>query len=425
MSRVNLFVNDGSLVKSVKTLLSLNGKLDKSLKIQKSAAGFIIPTLYESLDQLDNEIRNNNKIRPQLVERVVKDVETSNVIENAVLKYFKGIKISSQESNILLSKIPKKYTIYPPLLLINNQDTFESQEWEAHFRLYPSEEFYKQLLANFPQITHIAINKPIIEQDVMRRPFNISPLFGDFGPEPTSEMFDNPTEKDFEDAFWCTVVQNGIYQTWAPRYTMFSRGNIKEKARVLSFKDVKNTTVVDMYAGIGYFTLSYLKLGAKVFCFEINPWSIQGLIRGVAKNGFSYKVVSRNEEIEWDDSVQCWIFNESNEFVNERLCQTNQHFNISHVNMGLLPSSRQSWQHTLTLVNTFSTTNTTIHIHENESVDNLPTFMNLTAVELTNLALDDKTEHNMNVFPLHLEKIKTFAPGIWHICADFKLEIKN
>lgn len=422
MGFVVLYVVDGSIMKQVKTHLTEKGKLNKSQKIKKTEDGFVVSTLYESLDQLDSEILENEAIRPKLVERSIVVENNVDKIELAVSKYLKGLDISQDKSQILLSKIPKKYTLYPPLLLINNQDTFESKEWNQHFETYSCKEFYEQLLAQFPKITHIAINKPIIEQDVMRRPFNISPLFGDFGPEPDSQMFDHPTVEDFENAFWCTVVQNGIFQTWAPRYTMFSRGNIKEKARILGFKEVKGTDVVDMYAGIGYFTLSYLKLGARVFCFEINPWSIQGLIRGVEKNGFTYKVVSKEEEIEWDESVQCWIFNESNEFAIERLKQTKKtSFELSHVNMGLLPSSRQSWSTTLTIIDSYSSTPTNIHIHENESIGNLPTFLDTIASELPSLELVGGSSNRLKVTPLHLEKIKTFAPGVWHICADFHI----
>lgn len=422
MGLVELCVVDGSLVKQVKTFLTEKDKLDKSQKIRRTDDGFVISTLYGSLDEIDVELLENEAIRHQLVERSISLDNHVDKIELTVAKHLNTKEISQDQAHVLLSKIPKKYTLYPPLLLINNQDTFESPEWETHFKSYSSEEFYTELLQQFPKITHIAINKPIIEQDIMRRPFNISPLFGDFGPEPDNQMFDQPNEKDFQNAFWCTVVQNGIFQSWAPRYTMFSRGNIKEKARILGFKNVKGTDVVDMYAGIGYFTLSYLKLGARVFCFEINPWSIQGLIKGVEKNGFSYKVVSKDESIEWDENVQCWIFNESNEFAMERLRQTGKtKFNFSHVNMGLLPSSRQSWNTTLSIIDQYSNRPTIIHIHENEAIENLPSLLDTIASELQNLDLIGGSPNRLKVAPQHLEKIKTFAPGVWHICADFEI----
>ncbi|KAK6858721.1 S-adenosyl-L-methionine-dependent methyltransferase [Apiospora arundinis] len=83
---------------------------------------------------------------------------------------------------------------------------------------------------------------------------------------------------------------------------MFRRGNIKEKARVLSFHEptdpslhhramslgeLCNKWAVDMYAGIGYFVFSYAELGMRVLCWELNPWSVEGLRRGALANGWS------------------------------------------------------------------------------------------------------------------------------------------
>ncbi|CCH42037.1 tRNA wybutosine-synthesizing protein [Wickerhamomyces ciferrii] len=422
VKKVLVVVEDGSLVKKVKNILDNHGKLDKSQKISKKNGEFIIPTTYESINEIELELEG--VIRYETVE-TKGEYENNHSLSQVIIQYLQIQKISPQTIENLISKIPKKYTLYPPLLLINNQDTFDSIEWKEALNIINQDEFFQLVLKQFPQITHIAINKPIIEQDIMRRPFNISPIYGDFGPDPTDQMFDSPTQSDFDQAFWCTVVQNGIFQSWAPRYTMFSRGNIKEKARILNnFKDVQGTSVIDMYAGIGYFTLSYLKLGAsRVFCFELNPWSIQGLIKGVSQNGFTYRVVGKDEVVEFDPNVKCWIFNESNEQALERLRQFGIKHNLSHINLGLLPSSRQSWDHTLTLINKFSNRHrdlgTSIHIHENISDEDLSTFMDSTAKELGQLPLIDKSPNQLEIFPLHLEKIKTFAPGVWHICADF------
>ncbi|KAF8001153.1 hypothetical protein HF325_004942 [Metschnikowia pulcherrima] len=162
--------------------------------------------------------------------------------------------------------------------------SFDLEIWTSAFECQINKaHFFKSIAKAFTgKFTHFAINKPIIEDDVMRRPFNLIPLWGDFGPEPTPDLYSNPSESDLRNAFWCNAVQNGIRQTWAPRYTMFSRGNIKEKKRILdSYTSLHGKTVLDMYAGIGYFTLSYLSNGATVFCWEINPWSIEGLVRGL------------------------------------------------------------------------------------------------------------------------------------------------
>ncbi|RJE20852.1 tRNA wybutosine-synthesizing protein [Aspergillus sclerotialis] len=134
-------------------------------------------------------------------------------------------------------------------------------------------------------VTQIAINAPIAATDAsggknrMRSPVGLVPLYGNFGPTPLAaaaagedEESKQPSEPDFNRAFWVRTVQNqGIVQIWAPLYTMFSRGNVTEKARILGQggrfdgldektglrgETVGEISVVDMYAGIGYFVFS-------------------------------------------------------------------------------------------------------------------------------------------------------------------------
>lgn len=77
--------------------------------------------------------------------------------------------------------------------------------------------------------THVAENAPIAdENDILRLPSKILPLY----PVPDTTCMNQSA--DF-DNLWVQTTQNGIRQTWAPGHTMFSRGNIKEKARVLEF----------------------------------------------------------------------------------------------------------------------------------------------------------------------------------------------
>ena len=66
---------------------------------------------------------------------------------------------------------------------------------------------------------------------------------------------------------------------------MFSWGNITEKLRIASF-DCSNETVIDLFAGIGYFTLVYLiKAKAKqVIACEWNPASVESLKNNLKLN---------------------------------------------------------------------------------------------------------------------------------------------
>ncbi|KAL8675356.1 MAG: hypothetical protein Q9224_007471, partial [Gallowayella concinna] len=185
-------------------------------------------------------------------------------------------------------------------------------------------------IAEHLKVTHIAINEPIPplqanehEENISRAPINFTPLHGDFGPEICSSP---PTEEDFTKAFWVTAKQNGIFQTWAPRWTMFSRGNITEKARLITLPSVaqaveqgkadgRRCAAVDLYAGIGYFAFSYLKAGvSKVLCWDINPWSIEGLRRGATANKWSTAVYNEHEPVDafGVEDVELLVFLETN-----------------------------------------------------------------------------------------------------------------
>ena len=73
---------------------------------------------------------------------------------------------------------------------------------------------------------------------------------------------------------------------------MFSSGNVAERMRVASLP-ARGETVVDMFAGIGYFTLPLaVHAGAaRVVALEKNPLAFRYLVENVALNGVSGVVV--------------------------------------------------------------------------------------------------------------------------------------
>jgi tRNA wybutosine-synthesizing protein 2 len=207
--------------------------------------------------------------------------------------------------------------VYPPLLLLP-ATTFTSPEWKHYLSSIPTDDLYSIFTSTF-NCTHMALSAPI-QLDPLRSP-HITPLVGYF-----SDL-------------WVTTTQNGIKQTWAPLHTMFSRGNITEKARVLGFRDVRGEQVADLFVGIGYFAFSYLSAGAKrVWGWDLNSWSVQGLIRGTPLNG--WKCVTGGDPRE-EDSAQVVVFNEDNVHAAERL--RSRGIRVRHVNLGLLPSSEIAW----------------------------------------------------------------------------------
>lgn len=312
----------------------------------------------------------------------------------------------------LLETCPRTWTIYKPMVLFAAK-SFSSESW-LEFLSRQGPRFFAHILEDklFMGCTHVGINQPIRDDDVMRRPFSIIPAYGDFGPDPTPEMYNLPTKSDFEQAFWCSTVQNGIHQVWAPRYTMFSRGNIKEKKRVLQFECRNGDLVVDMYAGIGYFTLSYMHNAAHAFCWEINPWSVEGLSRGLAANGHKYAILWRHDQFTGErfrelanSGVRAFVFAESNENALARLLVL-QAPSIRHINLGLLPSARAAWKDALEMSHR-SAVPTTVHVHENVHVKDIEIFAGKVEAYFGRV--------------LHVEKVKTFAPDVWHIVVDVVL----
>ncbi|KFX96637.1 hypothetical protein V490_03226 [Pseudogymnoascus sp. VKM F-3557] len=313
--------------------------------------------------------------------------------------------IDDHERETLLSTLPKRWTVYSPLVLLPT-GSLSSDSWRRLLYNAPPvvvEELWTGVLDAISRlggekVTHLAINHPIPgsaeDENIIRAPSHLRMLAGDFGADIAAERWvlgNGEGEKerigdvDFENTFWVRTRQNGIFQSWAPRWTMFSRGNVTEKSRVLHFgaasswaasgaaggaaggafsgdadrgKGKEVQIAVDLYAGIGYFTLSYLSQGYAMLAWEINPFSIEGLRRGAVANGFSVLVVKG--EVDWEavretverrgvvvfaeDNRHAWgRFQEGVRELERKERAVGGRWKVRHVNLGLLPSSRMGW----------------------------------------------------------------------------------
>lgn len=87
-------------------------------------------------------------------------------------------------------------------------------------------------------------------------------------------------------------TENGIVYSWDPSSIMFSSGNLKERGRMAK-TDCSGETVVDMFAGIGYFTLPLARFGMprRVFACEKNPVSYGYLVHNIAANSVGSRVI--------------------------------------------------------------------------------------------------------------------------------------
>jgi tRNA wybutosine-synthesizing protein 2 len=82
------------------------------------------------------------------------------------------------------------------------------------------------------------------------------------------------------------VVQreDGILYMMDPQKVMFSKGNKKER-HILTEEADKEETVLDMFAGIGYFSIPLSFKVRRVYACEINPDSFHYLIMNKKLNG--------------------------------------------------------------------------------------------------------------------------------------------
>ncbi|KPP64262.1 tRNA wybutosine-synthesizing protein 2-like, partial [Scleropages formosus] len=143
---------------------------------------------------------------------------------------------------------------------------------------------------------------------------------------------------------WVTHVDNGIRLEFDVTKCMFSSGNITEKLRIAAF-DCGGETVVDLYAGIGYFTLPYLvhSGAAHVHACEWNPHAVEALRRNLQLNGVSER---------------CTVHEGDNRQLQLR--------DVAHrVNLGLIPSSEEGWPVACRLLK--RATGGVLHIHQNVS----------------------------------------------------------
>src|SRR5579871_2115367 len=325
-------------VKAVKTTLESKNLRNRELKISRISyldaektcgETYFVPTLIEVDERVEGK-QNKTKVFQDLGISHLADYLHITTYDNsqprqtlsykkdplaeAVRRFIHGFDSTRLEElptsiESLILALPHSYSIYPPLLLLP-YNAFAAPEWEYLLHLVMNDNdrsHFFQYLTEQMGVTHIAIDRPIPSHipgsdtpNVQRRPY-ITCLYGEFGDHTsTSEV----TSSCFNDAFWVSTKQNGITQIWAPLYTMFSRGNVKEKTRLLRLSSTtlpppegaKGQCMIDMYAGIGYFAFSYIKAGLrKVLCFELNPWSVEGLRRGALANSWKCEIFTEND----------------------------------------------------------------------------------------------------------------------------------
>ncbi|PWY95829.1 hypothetical protein BO94DRAFT_482702 [Aspergillus sclerotioniger CBS 115572] len=399
----------------------------------------------------NNGTKNTNRA-PKLLNPLQKGIQeylTHHLPQATLTKY---------NLETLLSSLPKRFTVYEPLLLLPVNALSSPPSWSALYTdLTPAqrETLFACIVQAFSRsgVTHVAINAPIAltgaqgQENRMRSPAGLVPLYGDFGPMVSDNGMgeQQPTEEDLGRAFWVRTMQNhGIVQIWAPLYTMFSRGNVTEKARILGagsgfegLDDTAGMSVVDMYAGIGYFVFSYLKRGVRrVWGWEINGWSVEGLRRGCEANGWGCRVIRVGGDGSLEDGLgveemvdglrgedRVVVFHGDNRFAADVLGQAREAMEargewcpVKHVNLGLLPSSAPAWENACRMVD--AQKGGWLHVHENVDVQRIEEMKDEITAEVGKLRARVLEIEATVADCRHVEQVKTYAPGVMHCVFD-------
>jgi Met-10+ like-protein len=201
--------------------------------------------------------------------------------------------------------------------------------------------------------------------------------------------------------YWITVTEQCIRQSFDMTKVMFSRGNITEKIRFGKELVQENEVVLDMYAGIGYFTLPALLHGkaAHVYCCEWNSDAIEALRYNLYRNHCN----DRATVMEGD--CRQLILERSFYNMFDRVC------------LGILPSSEGGWGTAVAALR--MDTGGWLHVHGNVPNHEVQQWALWLCARLKKYVVEYKDSgHEWLTILAHIEQVKSFAPNVSHYVAD-------
>jgi tRNA G37 N-methylase Trm5 len=186
---------------------------------------------------------------------------------------------------------------------------------------------------------------------------------------------------------------------------MFSRGNITEKIRFAKLVH-QGEVLVDLYAGIGYYTLPALVHGkaAHVYACEWNEHAASALEFNLKANA-----VDERSTIFVGD---CRISAKVHSLVD--LCD--------RVSLGLLPSSEGGWRTAVKALR--RSTGGWLHIHGNVPEKEQRTWVLWLCRCLGRITVEEVLP-DWVVLCTDVEKVKSFAPTVYHYVADVLVGPRN
>ncbi|HNR44752.1 MAG TPA: class I SAM-dependent methyltransferase family protein [Methanofastidiosum sp.] len=181
--------------------------------------------------------------------------------------------------------------------------------------------------------------------------------------------------------------ENGILYKIDLSKVMFSSGNIAERIR-MGQVSLPDEIIIDMFSGIGYFTLPLSKYGrSRVWALEKNPDSYNLLLENIHLNKVDDRVTPINTD--------CLDFDLK--------------FKADRIIMGYFSDDEKFLLKALDMIKDGGI----IHYHNTIPEKSESSFkINLEKI------LSNK---GRTLEPLYYRKIKKYSPGVWHVVFDFKV----
>lgn len=192
------------------------------------------------------------------------------VLHSCLLQYFSELFDEVQASE-MMKCVPKVWKRHGDMVLFPS-DSFSNELWSSYLDSLSKSLTSKfwSMVSNSLKCSRLALCNKVVDDDF--RSSGVTLLYGSDG--------------------WVDHVDNGIHYIFDVTKCMFSFGNISEKLRIASF-DCSSETIVDLYAGIGYFVLPFAvhAKASLVHACEWNPHAVEALRRGLKANRVEEKCV--------------------------------------------------------------------------------------------------------------------------------------
>jgi len=300
-----------------------------------------------------------------------------------------------QSHNIVLPKdftFPSKWEKHGDTIIFS-KSAFQNDLWSK----IDNDELWK-MIANCLRVNKIAIQDNILSNDFR-------------SPDVTFKLGTDP---------WVVHIDNRIKYTFNITKSMFSSGNITEKIRMGKLNN-KGKIVVDLFTGIGYFSLPILVHGIAdhVYSCEWNPVAVEALRKNVILN----KCQHRCTVLEGD---------------NRKVAPVGV---ADRVLLGLIPTAESSYE---TACKALKKQGGVLHVHHNVESKNfdiskLDAYSQLKAPSCNRKlnpawlffahSVSDKLKETIScinqldygVKVNHIERVKSYAPHVDHVVVDIEL----